>query len=96
MEITPIKARLDDESIRRLKELHDQWLGQEEQKLADHRQQQEASWLKHSQRLTDIVKHNKGVWMSDKVFYIVGSIGFLSTFAVLMYTSLWVYYHWIL
>lgn len=96
VENTPFKARLDDESIQKLKELHDQWFGQEKQMLADHHWQQESNWQKHSQRLTDIVKHNKGVWMSEKVFYIVGTIGFLSTFAVLMYTSLWVYHHWIL
>ena len=41
VENTPIKARLDDESIRQLKELHDQWLGQEEKKLAEHHQQQQ-------------------------------------------------------
>ncbi len=96
VENTPIKARLDDESLQQLKELHDQWLGQEKQKLADHNQQQQTIWQKQSQRLTNIVKKNKGVWMSEKVFYIVGSIGFLSTFAVLMYTMLWVYYHWIM
>ena len=50
---------------------------QEKQKLADHHQQQEASWQKHSRRLTDIVKHNEGVWMSDKVFYIVASLSLL-------------------
>lgn len=77
VENTPIKARLDDESLQQLKELHDQWLLQEKQKPADHHQQQEASWQKHSRRLTDIVKHNEGVWMSDKVFYIVASLSLL-------------------
>ena len=54
VENTPIKARLDDESLQQLKELHDQWLLQEKQKLADHHQQQEASWQKHSRRLTKV------------------------------------------
>ena len=92
-ENTTIKARLDDESLRKLHDMHTQWLGQEEQKLADHNKQQETIWQKQSQRLTDIVKNNEGVWISTKLFYIVGTISFLSTFTVLMYVVLWVYYH---
>ena len=99
MEDAPTKLKVtvnvSDTDWQKMQELQAQWLGQEEQKLVDHNQQQETIWQKQSQRLTDIVKNNKGVWMSEKVFYIVCSIGFFSTFAVLMYTSLWVYYNWI-
>ena len=64
VENTPIKAKLDNESLKKLQNLHTQWLGQEEQKLADHNKQQETIWQKHSQRLTEIVKNNEGVWIS--------------------------------
>ena len=68
---------------------------QEEQKLADHNKQQEESWQKQSQRLTDIVKNNEGVWISTKLFYVVGSLSLLSIMAVVMYCAFWVYFNWI-
>ena len=93
--IIHIKARLDDESIQQLKELHAQWLGQEEQKLADHNKRQETNWQKHSQRLTDIVKNNEGVWISAKLFYVVGSLSLLSIITIAMEIAFYVYFHWI-
>ena len=95
VENTPIKARLDDESIRQLKELHDQWLGQEGQKLADHNQQQQTIWQKQSQRLANIVKNNEGVWISTKLFYIVGSLSLLSIITIAMEIAFYVYFRWI-
>ena len=94
-ENTTIKARLDDESMKQLHDMHAQWLGQEEQKLADHNQQQEAIWQKQSQRLTNIVKNNEGVWISTKVFYIVGSLSLLSIITIAMEIAFYVYFHWI-
>ena len=91
-ENTTIKARLDDESMKQLHDMHAQWLGQEEQKLADHNQQQETIWQKQSQRLTDIVKNNKGVWMSEKVFYTVGSLSLLSIITIAMEIAFYVYF----
>ena len=92
---TPVKTRLDDESLKQLHDSHAQWLEQEEQKLADHNKQQEKNWQKHSQRLTDIVKNNEGVWMSTKVFYIVGSLSLFSLMALTMEIVFYVYFHWI-
>ena len=94
-ENTPIKAKLDDESLKQLHDTHAQWLGQEEQKLADHNKQQEESWQKHSQRLTDIVKNNEGVWISTKLFYVVGSLSLLSIITIAMEIAFYVYFHWI-
>ena len=94
-ENTPIKAKLDDESLKKLQNLHTQWLGQEEQKLADHNKQQETIWQKHSQRLTDIVKNNEGVWISTKLFYVVGSLSLLSIITIAMEIVAYVYFHWI-
>jgi hypothetical protein len=94
-ENTPIKVKLDDESLKQLHGNHVQWLGQEEQKLADHNKQQEESWQKHSQRLTDIVKNNEGVWISTKLFYIVGSLSLLSIITIAMEIVFYVYFHWI-
>ena len=94
-ENTTIKARLDDESMKQLQDLHTQWLGQEEQKLVDHNKLQEANWQKHSQRLTNIVKNNEGVWISTRVFYIVGSLSLLSIITIAIEIAFYVYFHWI-
>ena len=94
-ENTPIKAKLDDESLKQLQDTHAQWLGQEEQKLSDHDKQQAANWQKQSQRLTDIVKNNEGVWISTKLFYIVGSLSLLSIITIAMEIAFYVYFHWI-
>lgn len=95
VENTPIKARLDDESIRQLKELHDQWLGQETQTLANHNQQQQTIWQKQSQRLANILKNNEGVWISTRIFYIVGSLSLLSIITIAMEIAFYVYFKWI-
>ena len=92
---TPVKTRLDDESLKQLHDTHAQWLSQEEQKLADHNKQQETIWQKQSQRLTDIVKNNEGVWISTRVFYIVGSLSLLSIITIVMEIVAYVYFHWI-
>ena len=92
---TPVKTRLDDESMKQLHDMHAQWLGQEEQKLANHDKQQAANWQKQSQRLTNIVKKNEGVWISTKVFYIVGSLSLLSIITIAMEIAFYVYFHWI-
>ena len=81
--------------MKQLHDMHAQWLGQEEQKLANHDKQQAANWQKQSQRLTDIVKNNKGVWMSEKVFYTVGSLSLLSIITIAMEIAFYVYFHWI-
>ena len=92
---TPVKTTLDDESQKQLQDIHTQWLEQEELKLADHDKQQEANWQKQSQRLTNIVKSNEGVWISTKVFYIVGSLSLLSIITIAMEIAFYVYFKWI-
>lgn len=94
-ENTPIKAKLDDESIRQLQALHAQWIEQDNKRLSDHHKQQETLWQKQSQRLTDIVKNNEGVWISTKLFYIVGSLSLLSIITIVMEIVFYVYFHWI-
>ena len=99
MEDAPTKLKVSvtvsDTDWQKMQELHAQWLGQEEQKLADHNQQQETIWQKHSQRLTDIVKNNEGVWISTKLFYIVGSLSLLSIITIAMEIAFYVYFKWI-
>ena len=99
MEDAPTKLKVSvnvsDTDWHKMQELHAQWLEQEEQKLADHNQQQEANWQKHSQQLTDIVKNNEGVWISTKLFYIVGSLSLLSIITIVMEIAFCVYFHWI-
>ena len=92
---TSVKTRLDDESMKQLHDMHAQWLNQEEQKLADHNKQQATNWQKQSQRLTNIVKKNEGIWISTRVFYIVGSLSLLSIITIVMEIVFYVYFHWI-
>ena len=99
MEDAPTKLKVSvnvsDTDWQKMQELHAQWLGQEEQKLADHNQQQETIWQKQSQRLTDIVKNNEGVWISTKLFYVVGSLFLLSIITIAMEIAFYVYFHWL-
>ena len=99
MEDAPTKLKVtvnvSDTDRQKMQELHAQWLRQEEQKLADHNQQQETIWQKQSQRLTDIVKNNEGVWISTKVFYVVGSLSLLSIITIAMEIAFYVYFHWL-
>ena len=92
---TPVKTRLDDESLKQFHDSHAQWLGQEKQTLDDHHKRQEESWMKHSQRLTNIVKNNEGVWISTKLFYIVGSLSLLSIITIAIEIAFYVYFKWI-
>ena len=99
MEDAPTKLKVSvnvsDADWQKMQELHAQWLGQEEQKLADHNQQQETIWQKHIQRLTDIVKNNEGVWISTKLFYVVGSLSLFSIITIAMEIAFYVYFKWI-
>ena len=99
MEDAPTKLKVSvnvsDTDWQKMQELHAQWLGQEEQKLVNHNQQQETIWQKQSQRLTNIVKNNEGVWISTRVFYIVGSLSLLSIITIAMEIAFYVYFHWI-
>ncbi len=71
-------------------------LAQELKQLsADQYKQQEVLWLKQSQRLTDIVKNNEGVWISTKLFYAVGLLSLLSIITIVLEIAFYVYFHWI-
>ena len=63
--------------------------------LADQYKQQEVLWQKQSHRLTEIVKNNEGVWLSAKLFYIVGSLSLLSIITIVLEIAFYVYFHWI-
>ena len=58
--------------------------------------QQETLWRKQSHRLTEIVRNNEGVWLSAKVFYIVGSLFLLPIITIALEIAFYVYFHWIL
>ncbi|MEE1080366.1 MAG: hypothetical protein U0L19_04485 [Bacteroidales bacterium] len=100
MEDAPTKLKvtvtLCDADWQKMHEIHAQWMEQEKQMLADHNQQQETIWQKHSSRLSEIVKNNEGVWISTRVFYIVGSLSLLSIITIAMEVAFYVYFHWIL
>ena len=100
MEDAPTKLKVTvtvcDTDWQKIQELHGQWLEQEKQMLADQYKQQETLWQKQSHRLTDIVRNNEGVWLSAKIFYIVGSLSLLSIITIVLEIAFYVYFHWIL
>ena len=99
MEEAPTKLKVtvnvSDADWQRMQELHVQWMDQEKQMFADQYKQQEVLWQKHSQRLTEIVRNNEGVWLSAKLFYIVGSLSLLSIITIVLEIAFYVYFHWI-
>ena len=100
MEDAPTKLKVtvnvSDADWQRMQELHVQWMDQEKQMFADQHKLQETLWRKQSHRLTEIVRNNEGVWLSAKIFYIVGSLSLLSIITIVLEIAFYVYFHWIL
>ena len=100
MEDAPTKLKVSvnvsDADWQKIQELHSQWQEQEKQMLADQYKQQETLWQKQSHRLTDIVRNNEGVWLSQHLFYIVGPLYLLSIITIVLEIAFYVYFHWIL
>ena len=88
MEDAPTKLKVTvtvcDADWQKMQELHNQWMEQEKQMLADQRKKQETLWRKQGHRLTDIVRNNEGVWLSQHLFYIVGSLSLLSIITIVL------------
>ena len=94
-ENTSIKARLDDASFRQLDRLHARWLEQEKQVLGEQFKQQEVLWQKQGARLINIMRNNEGVWISKRLFYVVGILSLLSIGIIAIEIYVCVYFHWI-
>ena len=99
MEDAPTKLKVTvtvcDADWQKMQELHNQWMEQEKQMLVDQHKQQESLWQKQSNRLTDIVRNNEGIWLSQRLFYIVGSLSLLSIITIVLEIAFYVYLHWI-
>ena len=99
MEDAPTKLKVSvnvsDADWQRMQELHNHWIVQEKQMLADQHKQQKVLWQKQSHRLTEIVRNNEGVWLSQHLFYIVGSLSLLSIITIVLEIAFFVYFHWI-
>ena len=99
MEDAPTKLKVtvnvSDDDWEKMQGHHTQWLGEEKQMLADQYKQQEMLWQKQSHRLTDIVRNSEGIWLSTKIFYIVGSLTLLSIITIVLEIAFYVYFHWI-
>ena len=98
MEDAPTKLKVtvnvSDADWQKMQELHAQWMEKEKQMLVDQRRQQEVLWQKQSHRLTDIVRNNEGVWLSQRLFYIIGSLFLLSLITIVLEIAAYVYFHW--
>ncbi len=99
MEDAPTKLKVTvtvcDDDWQKMQKLHSQWMEQEKQMLADQHKQQKVLWQKQSNRLTDIVRNNEGIWLSAKLVYIVGSFSLLSIITIVLEIAFYVYFHWI-
>ena len=99
MEDAPTKLKVtvnvSDDDWEKMQKLHNQWMEQEKQMLADQYKQQEVLWQKQSHRLTDIVRNNEGVWLSQRLFYIIGSLSLLSIITIVLEIAFYAYFHWI-
>ena len=91
-----VTVNVSDDDWEKMQKLHNQWMEQEKQMLADQYKQQEVLWQKQSHRVTEIVKNNEGVWLSAKLFYVVGSLSLLSIITIVLEIAFYVYFHWIL
>ena len=91
-----VTVNVSDDDWEKMQKLHNQWMEQEKQMLADQYKQQEVLWQKQSHRLTEIVKNNEGVWLSAKLFYVVGSLSLLSIITIVLEIAFYVYFHWLL
>ena len=89
-----VTVTVSDADWQKMQELHNQWMEQEKQMLADQHKQQEVLWQKQSHRLTEIMRNNEGVWLSRRLFYIVGSLSLLSIITIAMELAFYVYFHW--
>ena len=100
MEDAPTKLKVSvnvsDDDWEKMQKLHNQWMEQEKQMLADQHKQQVVLWRKQSHRLTDIVRNNEGVWLSQRLFYIVGPLSLLSIITIVLEIASYVYFYWIL
>ena len=91
-----VTVNVSDDDWEKMQKLHNQWMEQEKQMFADQYKQQEVLWQKQSHRLTDIVRNNEGVWLSQRLFYIIGSLSLLSIIKIVLEIAFYVYFHWIL
>ena len=91
-----VTVNVSDDDWEKMQKLHNQWMEQEKQMFADQYKQQEVLWQKQSHRLTDIVRNNEGVWLSQRLFYIIGSLSLLSIITIVLEIAFYVYFHWIL
>ena len=90
-----LTAHLDEGSVTQVQETNRKAIEQESGVLAQHRKQQEAIFRKHSEQLADIISRGEGVWMSQRIFYIIAPIALFAIFAWVINLSFWVYFHWI-
>ncbi len=88
-------AHLDEGSVTQVQETNRKAIEHEREVLAQHRKELKSMFRRESKQLADIVRRGEGVWMSQRVFYIIAPITLFSIFAWVIYFSFWVYFHWI-
>ena len=90
-----LTAHLDEGSVAQVQETNRKAIEQESEVLALHRKKLKAMFRDQAEDLADIVRRGEGVWMSQRIFYIIAPIALFAIFAWVIYFSFWVYFHWI-
>ena len=90
-----LTAHLDEGSVAQVQETNRKAIEQESEVLAQHMKKLKAMFRDQSEDLEDIVRRGEGIWMSQRIFYIIAPIALFSIFAWVIYISFWVYFHWI-
>ena len=62
-------AQITPESFREIQKFVDNQIEQEKQQLERHRLLQRQEWKEQNEHLRAIVRDNKGVWLSNKIFW---------------------------
>ena len=90
-----LTAHLDEGSVTQVQETNRKAIEQESDVLAQHMKKLKAMFNDQSEELADIVRRGEGVWMSQRLFYIIAPIALFAIFAWVIYLSFWIYFHWI-
>ncbi len=92
----PVEVSLEDKSMEQVAERHRLLMKREENMLNAHTVSMEQQMREHFIRMANLMANSKGIWVSLKTFYTVGSISIFSICAVILEIVLWIYYNWIL
>lgn len=95
VERTHFKAHLDEDSVHQVQETNKKAIEHESAVLDAHIKKEARLWREQADKMHFMLRNNEGVWLSQKLFYIIAPMALLSIFAWVICLSFWIYFHWI-